>query len=127
MKGHHFLIVFSWDALSVNANRMKKVWNNTKRCLSHVFQLEQLKIYEGGTNRAQKQWRGPTTWEDILKMCWKTLRIGTHEDNNFLKKSSHCLDDDHVKKEKLELSKLCSQILLKCLYLARIGRPDILR
>ena len=25
-----------------------------------------------------------------------------------------------------ELSKVCSQIVLKCLYLARIGRPDIL-
>ena len=25
-----------------------------------------------------------------------------------------------------EMSKLCSQIVLKCLYLARFGRPDIL-
>ena len=25
-----------------------------------------------------------------------------------------------------ELSQVCSQIVLKCLYLARIGRPDIL-
>ena len=25
-----------------------------------------------------------------------------------------------------ELSKVCSQIVLKCLYVARIGRPDIL-
>ena len=25
-----------------------------------------------------------------------------------------------------ELSQICSQIVLKCLYLARIGRPDIL-
>ena len=24
-----------------------------------------------------------------------------------------------------EMSKVCSQIVLKCLYLARIGRPDI--
>ena len=44
--------------------------------------------------------------------------------------SSPCLDDHHTKKEELasvgELSEVCSQIVLKCLYLARIGRPDIL-
>ena len=40
------------------------------------------------------------------------------------------IDDHHFKEEELktvgELSKVCSQIVLKCLYLARIGRPDIL-
>ena len=45
-------------------------------------------------------------------------------------KTTQCLDDHQVKEEELgsvgELSKVCSQIVLKCLYLARIGRPDIL-
>ena len=40
------------------------------------------------------------------------------------------LDDHQFEKEELEtvgdLSKVCSPIVLKCLYLARIGRPDIL-
>ena len=40
-----------------------------------------------------------------------------------------CIDDHHFKEEELksvgELSKVCSQIVLKCLYLARIGNPDI--
>ena len=40
-----------------------------------------------------------------------------------------CIDDHHFKEEELksegELSKVCSQIVLKCLCLARIGRPDI--
>ena len=44
--------------------------------------------------------------------------------------SSPCSDDHHFKKEELEsvgeLSKVCSQIVLKSLYLARCGRPDIL-
>ena len=44
--------------------------------------------------------------------------------------STPCLDDHHFKEEELgsvgELSKLCSQTVLKCLYLARIGGPDIL-
>ena len=41
-----------------------------------------------------------------------------------------CIDDHHFKEEEMksvgELSKVCSQIVLKCLYLARIGRPDTL-
>ena len=47
------------------------------------------------------------------------------------KVSSPCIDDHHFKEEETksvgELSTVCSQIVLKCLYLARIGRPDILR
>ena len=43
------------------------------------------------------------------------------------KVSTPCIDDHHFKEEELksvgELSKVCSQIVLKCLYLARIGRP----
>ena len=47
------------------------------------------------------------------------------------KVSTPCIDDHHFKKEEEmksvgELSQVCSQIVLKCLYMARIGRPDIL-
>ena len=45
------------------------------------------------------------------------------------KVSTSCIDDHHFNEEELksvgELSKVCSQIVLKCLYLAHIGRPDI--
>ena len=47
MNQHHFLIMSTWDALSVNANRMKIFWNNTKRCLNHVSQLDQQKTLPG--------------------------------------------------------------------------------
>ena len=46
------------------------------------------------------------------------------------KASTPCIDDHHKEEEELksegELSKVCSQNFLKCLYVARIGRPDIL-
>ena len=45
------------------------------------------------------------------------------------KVATPCMDDHHFKEELKsveELSKVCSQIVLKCWYLARIGRPDIL-
>ena len=48
----------------------------------------------------------------------------------FFKVATPCLDDHQFKEEENEsvgeLSTVCSQIVLKCLYLARIGRPDIL-
>ena len=46
------------------------------------------------------------------------------------KVSTPCIDDHHFKEEETksvgELSNTCTQIVLKCLYLERIGRPDIL-
>ena len=46
------------------------------------------------------------------------------------KVSTPCIDDRHFKEEEMksvgELSQVCSQIVLKCFYLARVGRPDIL-
>ena len=46
------------------------------------------------------------------------------------KVSTPCIDDHLFKEEETkfvgELSHVCSQIVLKCLHLARIGRPDIL-
>ena len=45
------------------------------------------------------------------------------------KVSTPCIDDHHFEEAELksvgEFTKVCSQIVLKCLYLARIGRPDI--
>ena len=55
---------------------------------------------------------------------WRTQR------QQLFKVPSPCLDDLQFKQEELEsvgeLSKVGSQIVLKCLYLARIGRPDFL-
>ena len=47
------------------------------------------------------------------------------------KVSTPCIDDHHFKEGELksvgELSQVCSQIVLECSYLARIGKFDILR
>ena len=62
-------------------------------------------------------------WNDIVS-------CQTRRHNNSTKVSTPCIDDHHFKEEETksvgELSNACSQIVLKCLYLARIGRPDIL-
>ena len=88
----------TWDALSVNANRMKRSLKSTHGCLSHVFQLEQRKKYRDDKNLTHKLWRGLITLISLLK--------------NALNDSAN--------------SVVCSQMFLKCLYIARIGRLDIL-
>ena len=66
-KPHDFLIMCTWDALSVNVNRMKQLLDNMRRCLNHVFLLVQQKNYRDGKNLTHKPWRGLTTWNCQIK------------------------------------------------------------
>ena len=73
--------------------------------------------------------RGPMTWKVMPRNVWNDIVSWQTRTTQQLHKVS-CIDDHHFKEEELksvgELSKVCSQIVLKCLYSARIGRPDIL-
>ena len=61
-------------------------------------------------------------WNDIVS--WRRREL-----NNSTEYQLHVLTTFISKEEDLksvgELSKVCSQSVLKCLYLARTGRPDI--
>ena len=65
-----------------------------------------------------------------MKCVGRYCQLANKTTQQLYKVSTPCLDDHHFKEEELksvgELSKVCSQIVLKCLYLARIGRPDFL-
>ena len=65
----------------------------------------------------------------MLKSALKHCELAHRRQEQMYRVSSPCLDDHRVKEQELEsvgeLSKVCSQVVLKCLYLARIGRPDI--
>ena len=59
------------------------------------------------------------------------MELANKTTEQLYKVSTPCIDDHHFKDEEEmksvgELSQVCSQIVLKCLYLARIRRPDIL-
>ena len=74
--------------------------------------------------------RGPTTWKAMPRNAWNDIvSWQTKTTQQLYKVSTPCIDDHHLKEEELksvgELSKVYSQIVLKCLFLARIGRPDI--
>ena len=71
--------------------------------------------------------RGPVTWKVTWKDIanWRIQRL-----NDYTKSQRHVWMTTNLKEEEIgslgELSTVCSQIVVKCLYLARIGRPDIL-
>ena len=64
------------------------------------------------------------------KCVERYFELANRTTQQLYKVSTPCVDDHNFKKEELksvgELSKVCSQIILKCLYMARIGRPDLL-
>ena len=63
----HFLITCVRDALRVNANRLKLSLNDVQKCSYHVFLMEEQRKYRDGKNLKHIQWRGPTTWKDMLR------------------------------------------------------------
>ena len=66
---------------------------------------------------------------DAKKFVERYVELANKTTQQFYKVLTPCLDDHQFKEEELgsvgELSKVCSQIVLTSLYLARIGRPDI--
>ena len=68
---------------------------------------------------------------DMRKKCVeRNCELVNKRTEQLHKVSTPSLDDHNFKKEELdtvgELSNVCSQVVLKCPYLARIGGPDIL-
>ena len=80
-------------------------------------------------NRSISSWS--YDMEGHAKKCVeRCCELANRTTQQLYKVSTPCIDDHHFKEDELksvvELSKVCTQIVLKCFYLARIGRPDIL-
>ena len=78
-------------------------------------------------NRMRMFPHGPVTWKVMQRSAWKDIaNLQTKQRNNFTKSQHPALTTTNSKKKKLDPFTVCSQFVLKCLYLARIGGPDIL-
>ena len=114
-----------------SAKRAKILSTTTEMCLNLGSPQEQKeKLPSSGRHDANI-----STWSyDVeghaQKMCGAILRAADKTTQQLYKVETPCLDDHQFKEEELgsvgESSKVCSQIVLQCLYLARIGKPDIL-
>ena len=78
----------------------------------------------------QSSLHGPVIWKVMQRNVWSDIASWrTKKTPQLYQVTTPCIDDHHFKEEELgsvgEMSKVCSQIVLKCLHLASIGRPDI--
>ena len=125
--------IFPWSCILGIHSKTK--WNKQRhrgQRLSHVW-IENFR----GAN-----WKASVLWEFSYFFLVLRYRRSCEEirgailwgikqdDSTSPQISTPCIDDHHFKEEETksfgELSQVCSQIVLKCLYLARIGRLDTL-
>ena len=125
--------IFYWSC--VLGVHLKTMWNKKRYCwqFQNDVRIANFRGWSRETPSPSKSsyffiflWYGGSCKE----MCGTTLWVGKQDDSTTLKVSTSCIDDHHFKEEDRtsvgEMSQVCSQIVLKCPYLARIGRPDIL-
>ena len=92
---------------------------------SSVVQYSSWLVRAHGSNRPWVQFVFAKQEQFTLSSWYHTRRV-----EQLHKVSSPCLDDHQFKQEELEsveeLPEVWSQTVLKCLYLTRIGRPEML-
>ena len=102
----------------------------TEPCLKREFPRVEQKKLAYSQNLRISSWS--YDMEDHAKKCverYSELAIKTTQ--QLYKVSTPCVDDHHFKEEEEmksvgELSQVCSQNVLQCIYVARFGRLDIL-
>ena len=126
-------IFFPWSCLL--GMHSKTMWNKQRSCgqlQNHVW----IANFRGVNRKVSIPWESSylfmVFWYggSCKEMCGAILWVGKQDDSTTLQSiySMHrwpSFQEEEMKSVG-ELSKVCSQIVLKCLYLARIGRPDIL-
>ena len=124
-----FLITYIWDAPNVNANRMIINEEGTQMFESRISAAATEKL-----PRWEKPQAKTVEWshdmEGHARKCVERYCELANEKSGAVIKSFKSLLGWQFKPEEIEsvgeLSQVCSQIVLKCLYLERCGRPDIL-
>ena len=115
-----------WDALNVNANRTKLSLTSTEKMFESRISAAATQKMPGWETPHAKSVAWSCDMEGHAQKCVERYcELANKKTEQLHRVSSLCLDDHHFKKEELEsfgdLSKVCSQNVLKCLYLARIG------
>ena len=128
--------IISWSRLLMmhSAGMQTTRENNStiqQWCLNPIILLGQPRKFQDGTNIAQKLQRGLTTWKDTLENAWNGIaNWRTKRRSSYTKFLIFVWTIIKSKKKnskiKVNCQKFALQTVLKCLYLARIGRPDIL-
>ena len=126
---HLSFIMYIWAVLKDNVKLSTDIVHNYRTMFESrisAWATEKLPCTE---NLSISSWS--YDMEGHAKKCVERYcELANKTTQQLYKVSTPCIDDHHFKEEETksvgELSNTCYQIVLKCLYLARIGRPDIL-
>ena len=121
--------MYTWDALNDNVKSTKILWTITEPCSNREFPRKRIEKLPFPQNLRISSWSYDMEGHS-KKRVERYCELANKTTQQLYKVSTPCIDDHHFKEEETksvgELSNTCSQIVLKCLYLARTGRPDIL-
>ena len=121
--------MYTWDVLKDNVKYAKILLTITEPCLNREFPRVDVEKLPFPQNLCISSWSYDMAGH-AKKCVERYCELANKTTQQLCKVSTPCIDDHHFKEEELksvgELSQVCSQIVLKCLYLARIGQPDIL-
>ena len=129
MEGHARKV--HWEVMCTGKKRRSNCAKFQAPCLNdHNFKKEELETV-GDLSEVRRISSWSYDMEGHAKKCVeRCCELANKTSQQLYKVYTPCVDDHHFKEEELksvgELSIVCSQIVLKCLYLARICRPDIL-
>ena len=125
--------IFPWSRIL--GLHSKTLWNQ-QDIVDNYRAMFQSRISAGGTEKLpHSEIVRISSWsydmEGHAKKCVEWYCVLANKTTQQLhKESTPCIDDHHFQQKELksvrELSQVFSQIVLKCLYLALIGRPDTL-
>ena len=123
------MTLYTWDVLKDNVKEAKTIVDNYRT-------MFESRISAGATEKLPSMEKlSISAWsydmEGHAKKCVERYCESADKTTQQLYKvSTPCIDDHHFKEEELksagEMSDVCSEIVLTCLYLARMGGPDIL-
>ena len=124
----HLYLACTQRECKANENIIDQNWEMFESDISATATEKPTRMWETSRKNGRVVLRHGRTCSKVRReILWTGKWKNTEQ---LYKVSTPCLDDHNFKKEELEavgdLSDVCSQTVLKCLYLARIGRPDIL-
>ena len=120
---HHFFTMYTWEVTQRECKPNEIIFEEYTKMIES-------RISDGPTEKLQVTVAWFYDMEGHARKCVERYCELANKVEQLYSVSSPCVGDHQFKSEELEsdgeLSPACSQNVVQCLYLARIGRPDIL-
>ena len=130
---HYFLTTYIWDVLRESVQQVMTLTNCRDMFESRISASATEKLPTRASSKPDAETISSWSYEiegHAKKCVERNCELANKTTQQLYKVATPCMDDHQFKEEENEsvgeLSTVCSQIVLKCLYLARTGRPDML-